>query len=249
MASRYFNQFFSSLNFNPVFIEGSFVVGTAGAVVPGSLKGNGVDPSSTLSLQRKSTGTYLLTLADPYNYFLGANFTLLPPLTGSLLIDGSSSIIVGKSYQIAASTAVSVSTPETQLGSSGTNWYTLGLPTNQTPYVGSPFVATSASSQLVGSSAPAVGTGFVQQIGKCNIDHVEVLGVVNNEINPTSSLNFDNGPGQTQPNNGAMIWFQTLVSSSGAPVNATAGTTIRYNVLLRNSSRTGYNEATTANPN
>lgn len=249
MASRYFNQFLNTLQTNPVLLDGSFVVGTAGAVVPGSVKGSGLDASSTLTLQQKSTGTYLLTLSDPYNYFLHAGFITLPPLTGNLLQDGSSAIIVGKTYQIQATTALSNPTPMAQLGSTGTNWYTLGLPANQTPYVGSVFVATSASSQLVGSSTQAVGTGFVKQVSVTNIDHVEILPNVNNEMFPSSSLVFDNGPGQTQPNNGSAIWFQTVKSSSGAPINATAGTTIRWKLLLRNSSRAGYNEATTANPN
>lgn len=248
MASRYFNQFFSSLNVQPVFVEGSFVVGAAGSVVTNSAKGGGIDASSTLVVQQKSTGTYLLTLSDPYNYFLGGNFLLEAGPTGPKILDGSSSIIVGKTYQITASSAVSQATPG-QLGSTGTNWYTLGLPPTQTPYVGTPFVATSASSQLVGSSAAAVGTGFIQQVGDTGVTHVEVITDVNYQIFPTSSVTMDNGPGMTQPSNGAMIWFQTCKSSSGAPVNPVSGSTIRWNLIFRNSSRTGYNESSTANLN
>jgi hypothetical protein len=254
MGSRYFNQFMSSFHGQPVFIEGSFTIGSAGAVTANSFVGGGINASSTLVVQQKSTGTYQLTLADPYNRFLGASFTIFPAVSSTQYVDGSSSIIVGKSYQISASSALAFQSPgpyqaNPTLGSTGTNWYTLGLPSNMTPYVGTPFVASSAASQLVGSSAAAVGTGWVQQITNSGIDHVEVLPDVNMQLSPSSTVTVDNGAGFSLQNNGAVLLIQTMKSSSGAPVLATNGTTIRYNLMVRNSSRAVYNESSSANPN
>lgn len=237
MASRYFNQFVSTLNFNPVYLEGSFQIGASGAVQPGSVVGSGMPASSTLSVQKKGTGIYEIQLDDPYSRFLGASFTMLPQLSGQAVVDGAggtTGIIIGKAYQIVTA-------------STSTNWYTLGLPTNLNPTIGMPFVATSGASNVPASSVALVGSGTMAPIGVCSFDHIEVLPDVNLELAPTSGVIMDNGPGMIQSNNGSILWIQTIKSSSGAPVNPSSGTTIRFNLMLRNSSRGGYNESSTAN--
>ena len=249
MASRYFNQFISSLNFNPVYIEGSFKIGANGAVVEASPTGAGIPASSTLSIQQKSTGSYLLQLTDAYTHYLGSSFQIIAPTSGAQFADGSASIIPGKTYAIAASSALPFVQPGVTLGSTGTNWVTLGLPSDVTPYVGSPFVATSAASQNPGSSTQSVGTGWVSPIFTSGIDHVEMIPSVNLQLYGSSAIVFDNGPGQTATYYGSNLWFQTIKSSSAAPVNANTGTIIRYNLMLRNSSRGGFNESSSANAN
>lgn len=248
MASRLFNQFVSTFDIKPIILHGSFVIGTNGVVTGNTVIGAGLTGSSTLTIQQKGTGVYQMQFADPYNRIMATSFQIIAPVSTTKLIDGSSAIIVGKAYQIGATSGVPVQTATT-VGSTGTNWYTLGLPTNQTPYVGSPFVATSAASQLIGSSAAAVGTGVVQAIGVANIDEVELIPDIHMQLFPTTALTFDSGPGRVTQNNAASYWFQTTISSSGAPVPATAGTTIRYMLLLSSSLRAPFNSPSTANLN
>lgn len=231
MASRLFNQFVSSLNFNLCYIEGAFQVGAAGAVVPNSAVGNGLTSSSTLSAQNMGVGLYALRLADDYNRLVGVTFDAMPPLSSSAIPDGSVATLNVPYQIINASTA--------------TNWYTLGLNRALTPAPGVPFVATSGASNIPGSSTSLVGNGTMAAIGVVNFDQIELLPNINQTLSPTSAVS---GVG------GAQILFQTTLSSSATGtagarvrVNPSSGTWIRYNLFLRNSSRGGYNESSSTN--
>jgi hypothetical protein len=66
MASRYFQQFTSSLDRNVVILDGTVTLNGAGA--PTALTGKGLS-----TLVRTSAGVYTLTLMDRYYAFLYAN--------------------------------------------------------------------------------------------------------------------------------------------------------------------------------
>ncbi len=240
MASRLFNQFLNTLNFNPVMIEGSFQIGSTGAPVVSSFTGAGITASSTITVQKLGTGVYMLQLADPYYRIVGWSFMPMPGPSSVVAGDGSGNIVLGRPYQILGGTsAVASGTPST-----ATNWYTLGLNPGLTPQVGQVFVATSGASQTPGSSTLNVGSGLTQALGVTGIDCIEVLPCVNTALAPTSSGVPFNATG------GAQLYFQTLAGSStfnGSVRINPSSCTIRYNLTLRNSSRLGYNEASTSN--
>lgn len=232
MASRYFKQFLYSTNSMLTYIEGSFAVGVNGTVattaglwnIPSPIAqnavGTGVFASSTLSVVRVQTGVYRIRLADNYNRFLGMDVTMTPPASSAAAVDGAGNIITNaRPYMI-----VNAST--------STNWVTLGFSPRFTPVPGAVFVPTSGASNIPGSSSALPGSGTLAQIGNTGFDHIEVLGNSNTEMVGTT--------GQ-----GADVWFQTMKSSSGAPVNPTSGTVIRYQIMLRNSSVPGASESPT----
>ncbi len=237
MASRQFNQFLSSFQVNPVLIEGSFQIGSNGAVVTGSYVGSGITASSTITVQNLGTGLYRLQLADPYSRLLGACFEVVPGPTSTVVSDNSGNIVVGQPYMILGGTSgVAALTPST-----ATNWYALGLHPGLNPTVGMVFVATSGGSTLPGSSTMTPGQGLVQQVGVSNIDAIEILPGSNLTLAPTSASSGISG---------AIVQFQTLRSSSTTNYQFRfnpSSCTIRYNLFLRNSSVRGYNESTTAN--
>lgn len=240
MASRTFNQFLNTLNFQPVFMEGSFQFGSTGAPVVNSFSGAGITASSTITVQKLGLGYYMLQLADPYNRIVGWNFMPIPGPSSVVSQDNGGNIITGRAYQILSGTSAVTS----NIPSTATNWYQLGLNPGLNPQVGQIFIATSGASNTPGSSTQMPGQGLVQAIGTSNLDAVEVLPCVNLPLAPTSSGVPFNATG------GAQLYFQTLVSSStfngGVRFNPSS-CTVRYNLILRNSSRGGYNEATTSN--
>jgi hypothetical protein len=238
MASRQFNQFLNTLNVNPVFIEGSFQLGSTGQVVANSFSGAGITASSTITVQKLGLGYYMLQLADPYNRIVGWNFMTMPGPSSTIANDGNGNITAGRAYQIlGGTTAVASGVPST-----ATNWYQLGLNPGLTPQVGQVFVASSGGSTTPGGLV--VGQGLVQAIGTTNIDSIEVLPCVNTALAPSSAGVPFNATG------GSQIYFQTLTGSStfnGTTRFNPSSCTIRYNLFLRNSSRLGYNEASTSN--
>ncbi len=240
MASRYYKQFLFSSNPGLTLIEGSFRIGVAGAVMANSFVGDGLWASSTVAVRRGGgAGVYQLNFEDPFARVLGMEFDIIPGPSSAGVVDGSGNIILGKPYQI-----VAVNGSSAGILGGGTDWYTLGLPTNQRPAPGVIFTPTSGAS--LASAAMGTGTGIgsgsgvLQLIGVSGLSHVELLPGYNAMIGglPASSAVY--GSGGT--NSGGSVWFQTRLSSSGAPVNATCGTTIRFTALLRNSSLLNVNE-------
>ena len=146
MANRFFQQFFLSLNHQPVFLEGSVVIGATGAV--GTVKGSGL-----LSVTRLSAGVYQLIFEDDYNRYLGGFTGFVSPVTGSNVSGGS--FVTGTLYVITA------------LGTTTTaQWVAAGVPAGITPAVGVAFVATGAGA----------GTGTVKAVAASGIMNVEVAG-------------------------------------------------------------------------
>jgi hypothetical protein len=146
MANRFFQQFFLSLNHQPVFLEGSVVIGASGSV--GTVKGSGL-----LSVTHLATGVYQLQFEDDYNRYLGGFAGFVSPVTGSNINAGS--FVAGTLYVITA------------LGTTTTaQWQAAGVPVGVTPAVGLAFVATGAGA----------GTGTVKATVGAGIYAVEVAG-------------------------------------------------------------------------
>lgn len=231
MASRYFNQFPGSLRFGLKYIEGSAQITTSGAVIANSFVGGGITASSTITLQKLATGYYALQLADPYYRIVGADIRCISP-TSSAVSDGQG-IVANVPYQILSGTS---GTPS-NMASTATNWYTLGLNKGLNPTPGQTFVATSGASNIPGSSTVAPGNGQVARVLTSGIAVCEVFPGENTMLAPTSAVSSVQG---------AIINFQTL-NSSLAAASPNSGSTIRWNLWLDNSTRTLYNESTTAN--
>lgn len=235
MAFR--KQFLFSDNHMLTYVEGSFKVGVAGAVMANSFVGSGLWASSTIAVERSGgAGVYALRLEDPFTRLVGMEFDIIPGPSSCVVFDGSGNIIMGKPYQIVN---VSGSSAVATVGAL-TDWHQLGLPSNLTPAPGVVFVPTSGASHNSPGNYTGIGagSGTLQQIGVSGLSHVELLpGMNTNALNPASAL-----IGSAGTNCGATVWFQTRLSSSGAPVNATCGTTIRFNAFLRNSTLLNQNE-------
>lgn len=230
MASRYYKQFLYSDNPGLTFLEGSFKVGVGGAVMANSFVGSGLWASSTNAVQRRGggAGVYELHLPDNFNRVIGAVFDIIAPPSSAGVVDGSGNIVLNaRPYQI-----VHVGTSGGSAGGDGTDWHQLGLPANITPAPGVVFVPTSGASNA-GTAGIGSGSGVLQQLGNSNLSHVEMMPGLNSaQLFPSSALY---GTGNTRKNAGGSIYFITRLSSSAAPVNATCGTTIRFNLFLRNS--------------
>lgn len=227
MASRHYKQFLFSNNVGLTFIEGSFRVGVAGAVVRNSFVGDGLWASSASAVSRASgAGVYQMQFDGNYGRCLGGFFDIIPGPSSAGVRDGSGNIILGKPYQI-----VNVGSSGSEEGMLNTDWHQLGVPTNLTPVRGMVFVPSSAQSNA-SSAGIGAGSGVLQLLGGTNLSHVEILPGMNTQLAPTSALY---GTGQTREVAGATVWIQTRLSSSGAPVNATCGTTIRFGLFFRNS--------------
>lgn len=219
MASRLTNQFLYSFNPNLVLIEGSFEIGTTGAVVGGGTSGwlgRGVD-----QVVKNGTGQYQVGFSDTYNRFLGANIDLISPTSAAgLVTDGS--FLIGSPYQIV-------------FASTSTNWQTLGLPQGLVAAQGMPFVATSGASNgpLGSSGVTAAGNGTAVRITNTGIAAVEVLPNPNTELQGSA----------TSGNSGSRsyLMFQTL-NGSGVPTAPTSGSVIRFTAFFRNSSLVLNNE-------
>lgn len=249
MASRYFNQFMSTLRFGLRFVEGTFQIGASGGVVANSFTGGGISASSNVTVQKLATGIYRLQLQDPYFRLVGVHLDPIAPTSvyssasSAYVTDGN--LIVGVPYQIVGGTSANNS----QYPSSGqaplqpstsTNWYQLGLYPGVNPAIGQTFVATSGGSQVPGSSAALGGQGQVARVITTGITALEILPGINTQLSPTSASSGVQG---------TVILFQVIGGASSAlvPVNPPQNTWIRYNLFLDNSSRLQYNEASTSN--
>ena len=239
MASRSYKQFLYSNNPGLTYVEGSFRIGVGGAVMANSFVGNGLWASSTNAVVKRGggSGIYQLQLADNFARLVGMEFELIPAPSSAGVRDGSGNILTnGRAYQI-----VAVGTSGGTEGGSGTDWSVLGLPANITPAPGVVFVPTSGASNAT-SGGIGAGSGVLQLLGISGLSHVELLpGMNSGQLFPSSALY---GTGATRAVAGGSIWFQTRLSSSAVPVNATCGTTIRFNAFLRNSSLLNVNETT-----
>ena len=147
MANRRFYQFTFSLNPALTYLEGSFVVGSAGAV--GTTKGSGFQ-----SVEHLATGVYRINLADEYNRYLHGNAAFVAPVTGSPVSAGS--LVTGTLYVIA---------------SLGTSDFTkVGIPVGLTPNVGMSFVATGTTTGTGSAIAVATsGISAVEVVGDPNV--------------------------------------------------------------------------------
>ncbi len=122
-------------------VTGSATFGAAGAVT--AITGVGIS-----SVTKMATGIYQIQFVDAFPAYVGSNFLMESPLTGSPVTAGS--FVVGTLYQITA------------LGN--TNWAAIGLNSGLTPAVGQLFVATGVGA----------GTGTATAVGQSGILAVEV---------------------------------------------------------------------------
>jgi hypothetical protein len=156
MASRRFYQFMNSLNPALTLIQGSFSVGSSGAV-------SAVNGSGIYGVTRLAAGIYEVRLQDNYFRYLGHNCQLRSSSTGTTAIG---SISPGTVYQIAA------------LGAATTaQWVTAGVPVGVTPAVGLPFLCAATSAGSGSTCATAVSSG---------VENIEVMGNPQTSITSTS---------------------------------------------------------------
>lgn len=148
MASRFFSQFFFSLNHAPTFLEGNVVIDSGATGKVRSLKGSGIK-----AITNVATGTYKVQLDDPYMRYLGGNAGLVAPTSGSAVASGS--LNPTTVYMIAV------------VGT--TNWVTAGLPVGVTAAVGATFVcAATASGTGYGIAVGVSGIACVEVVGDPN---------------------------------------------------------------------------------
>jgi hypothetical protein len=152
MASRRFFQFINSLNPGLTYIQGSFSVGSSGAV-------SAVNGSGIAGVTRLAAGVYEIKFQDNYFRYLGHNCQMRSGSTGTTAI---TAISPGTVYQIAA------------LGAATTaQWVTAGLPVGVTPAVGVPFLCAATSAGTSSTCATAVST---------EVDAIEIMGNPNKSI-------------------------------------------------------------------
>jgi hypothetical protein len=177
-------------------ISAVFQAGASGAVVAGTLMGNGIT-----SVTHLATGVYQILLDDPYNRFFDLNVSVHAPPTGSAVTAGSFS--TGTLYQI------------TTVGT--TNWYTAGLPSTMQPVVGAAFVAAAAGSGT--GTATAVGTSgcFGYEVVGNPTATLNATGTYSGSVmfqclGPTSTSNPT--PKLTDPANGSYVHITLLLRNS-----------------------------------
>ncbi len=124
MASRRFYQFTESLNASLVYLQGTMVVGSTGAV--GTVTGSGIS-----SVTRLAVGTYQVNFSDNYFRYLTHNISLR---SGVVTTTAITALTPGLMYTIKT------------LGAATTaQWVTAGVPVGTTPAVGVAFLAAATS--------------------------------------------------------------------------------------------------------
>jgi hypothetical protein len=126
MANRAFFPRLNSLVENLTFIQGSFSVGSSGAV--SALKGNGVT-----SVTHQQTGVYGIVLDDQYNKLMDAVVDIIETS------DTAATIASGL-------TAAAVYVITTVGDASAADWLKVGVPAGVTPAVGLAFAAAATGS-------------------------------------------------------------------------------------------------------
>jgi hypothetical protein len=148
-----------------------------------------------------AAGYAVVELSEAFLGYIVGVAGAVSPLSGTP-INITSGLTIGKAYVIVS---VGTSTPA--------NWQALGLPVNQTPNVGSAFIATSASA--------GVGTGVVEVDAASNFEHVEVVGDPNQTVNPLTGggyfvVKFVYEGAAAQPNDNTVIAFSTSLDAPTA---------------------------------
>jgi hypothetical protein len=188
MANTRFNQFLYTKHGKPVHLDVKIPIGATGAV--GTLVGG----AGISSVTRNAAGIYQINLIDSYNKFLGMDYTIASPNSGSSILVASAGTTSGTTYVI------------TILGTTTTaGWQTLGLPVGITPAVGVAFKATATTT--------ATGTGAVQvqAAAGSTLASLEVLG------DPTTTINVT-GIGAANP----YIILQTLAATASGTTTLVA---------------------------
>lgn len=162
MANSRFTQFLYTKHGKPVILDVDIPIGASGAV--GTLaSGAGIS-----SVVRNAAGIYQVNFVDAYNKFLGMQWNMFSPNSGSDILVASTGTTSGTTYVI------------TTVGTTTTaGWQSLGLPVGVTPAVGVAFKATATTT--------ASGTGAVQipAAAGSTIAAVEMVGNPGLTINPT----------------------------------------------------------------
>lgn len=215
---RYESQFLYSLHAMPVSIDCGFNVLSTNASGITGLVGGGVknvfmhtSTTPTTGSPNPDSGYIWIQLSDNYNKLYAHSVDFISPLSGSDLAV-TSGLDVGRPYTI---TVVGTTT--------AAEWATLGVPVGVTAAVGVSFVAASTGT---GS-----GTGMVQVSAISGISHAELI------YNPLQTISLAN----SKLNGGSIFIFQTLAATNSGtttliPTAPAAGTQVRINLLLSNSS-------------
>lgn len=160
MANARFNQFMYTKHGKPVRIDVQIPIGATGAV--GTLVGG----SGISSVTRLAAGTYKIKFVDNYNRYLGMNYDIWAP--------GSGSDVAATALNPTSVYAI------TALGTTTTaNWVTAGLPVGITPAVGAVFLCAATSS--------GTGTGQVVLATGSGLNHIEVMGDPNKTLFPVGT--------------------------------------------------------------
>lgn len=137
MANSRLTQFMYTKHGKPVILDVDIPIGATGAV--GTLAGG----AGISSVARNAAGVYQVNFVDPYAKFLGLEWNMWSPNSGSSILVASAGTVSGTTYVI---TIVGTTTTA--------GWQTLGLPVGVTPAVGVAFKASATTT--------AAGTGAVQ---------------------------------------------------------------------------------------
>lgn len=219
MANRNFYNKFYSGHAAPVEIDCNFIVDSANGNGLGlrSLKGPYVQAAymhtsatPAAGSPQPGTGLIVIQLQDNYSRLFTGSYSIVSPLSGSLLaIDSvSAALTVGQAYTIAV------------LGNATlAQLQAIGLPKGLTPSVGMSFIAKATGSG-------AVSTTRVEASVASGIARIETVGDPNQSLAPNGLL---------AQGFGAQLIFQCY-NSSGAAVAPADGTVISLMMLMSNSS-------------
>lgn len=189
MASRYFQQFFFSLNHMPVWLEGSVTIGAAGAV--SSYTGDG-----TKTVVKLATGVYQVNLQDPYYRFLAMSASSSGSTPGAAVAGGA--FVPTTLYQIVS------------LGNTTqAQWEAAGLTAGVPAAVGVPFVAT----------AIGAGTGTVKAIVTSGVAYAEVAPNVQQTVSQKTKpyfilQTFDIAGAAVSPASGSVLRYSVTLRNS-----------------------------------
>ena len=187
MANRRFYQFTFSLNPALTYIQGSFQVGSAGAV--SNVKGSGIK-----NVEHLATGIYRVDFTDEYNRYLQGTVGLVAPLAGA--IKYANTVVTGTAYVI------------TNPGN--TNWNAIGLPAGVVAAQGMSFVATGTTAAGTGSCYGIGTTGIfvTEMMGDPNPS-------IGQAVAPYVMFQFLNAAGsQTDPASGSTVGFDAMLRNS-----------------------------------
>lgn len=190
-----------------VTVTTSTAAGTFGAPNPANSSfGNGIQAvtgysSSPASGNNYLSGTFGIQLSDNYLSYVGHDYSLAGPVTGSAILV-STGFTAGTLMQITA------------LGTTTTaQWVQVGVPAGVTPAVGLVFQANTFGA--------GTGTGGAKVLASSNLTSIEAAGDPNYGLQPVGQSNgFNGGAGGTiffncwktatltQPTDGTIVWLR-----------------------------------------